>query len=343
MRLDPESAIPPREPESLPTSRLRLIEPLTHVEMPSFEDEVRAGLKDRPRSLPCRFFYDEVGSKIFEEICDLDEYYLTRVERSILVSRAMDIARAVPFGSSLVELGSGSAEKTRLLIDALLARQGALRFVPIDISRSALVESSQALLLDHPTLDIVAICAEYDSGLAALDGAAHTPRLILWLGSSVGNLHKPQAADFLSRVRDKMGAKDRLLIGIDLRKERTVLERAYDDAQGVTARFNKNLLTRVNRELGGNFDLSGFRFRAHYDEVSGAVESSLVSLRDQEVDVAALSLQAAFSEGETIHTENSYKYSLDEIDTLAERSGMQSETRWLDDGERYSLNLFCPC
>jgi L-histidine N-alpha-methyltransferase len=311
--------------------------------MPSFEDEVRAGLKDRPRSLPCRFFYDEVGSKIFEEICDLDEYYLTRVERSILVSRAMDIARAVPFGSSLVELGSGSAEKTRLLIDALLARQGALRFVPIDISRSALVESSQALLLDHPTLDIVAICAEYDSGLAALDGAAHTPRLILWLGSSVGNLHKPQAADFLSRVRDKMGAKDRLLIGIDLRKERTVLERAYDDAQGVTARFNKNLLTRVNRELGGNFDLSGFRFRAHYDEVSGAVESSLVSLRDQEVDVAALSLQAAFSEGETIHTENSYKYSLDEIDTLAERSGMQSETRWLDDGERYSLNLFCPC
>lgn len=308
--------------------------------MPSLAEEVHAGLTAESRSLPCRFFYDEIGSKIFEEICELEEYYLTRAERSILERRAGEIADAAPSDATLAELGSGSAEKTRLLIDAMLARQNQLRFVPIDISRSALVESSEALLVDHDALEIQAICAEYDSGLTLLPEVAAEPRLLLWLGSSVGNLHKPQAADFLSRVREQMGDADRLLVGIDLRKDRETLERAYDDSQGVTARFNLNLLTRINRELGGNFDLEGFRFRARYDEVSGAVESSLVSLRDQEVEISALSLRTAFAEGESIHTENSYKYSFEEIDALARDGGMESETRWLDGKERYSLNLF---
>ncbi len=310
--------------------------------MPSFEEEVRDGLASEPRSLPCRFFYDEIGSKIFEEICELEEYYLTRVERSILRDRADEIASAAPANATLVELGSGSAEKTRLLIEALIRKQITLRFVPIDISRSALIESSEGLLLDHRALEIAAICAEYDSGLRILDKAAGSPRMILWLGSSVGNLHKPQAADFLARVRETMEPDDRFLIGIDLRKERDVLESAYDDSLGVTARFNLNLLARVNRELAGNFDLAGFRFRAHYDEESGAVESSLVSLRDQKVEIGALGLQVPFREGESIHTENSYKYSLEEIDTLAAEGGMASEARWLDDDGRYSVNLLRP-
>ena len=337
---DPEYGIPPSDPAPTENPRLRLIEPPAQSATPSFAEEVRDGLLAESRSLPCRFFYDEIGSKIFEEICALDEYYLTRVESGILRERADEIAHAASPGSTLVELGSGSAEKTRVLIEALLRKQGDLRFVPIDISRSALVESSEALLLDHRALEITAICAEYDTGLGALGKAAQTPRLILWLGSSIGNLHKPQAAAFLSRVREKMEASDRLLVGIDLRKDRETLERAYDDSLGVTERFNLNLLERANRELGADFDPSGFRFRAYYDEASGAVESSLVSLREQEVEIPALELQVRFAEDEAIHTENSYKYSLAEIETLAKASGLTGEERWLDAQGRYSVNLF---
>jgi L-histidine N-alpha-methyltransferase len=322
--------------------RYRLTIPEAQIELPSFAEEVSTGLSAAERSLPCRFFYDEIGSKIFEEICDLEEYYLTRVERMLLRERASDIAGHFDQGATLVEFGSGSAEKTRVLLEALLAAQASLVYVPIDISRSAIEESAEALLREHPRLSVHAVCGEYETALTVLGNHDSTPRLVLWLGSSVGNLHKPQAAEFLIKVRAGMAASDRLLIGIDLRKSRERLERAYDDSLGVTARFNKNLLTRINRELGADFSPEQFEFRAHYHEDSGCVESSLVSLRDQSVQVAELGQSFAFQQGDKIHTENSYKYSLQEIDELAALSQMRCETRWLDDDGEYSVNLFAP-
>ncbi|HEV2125431.1 MAG TPA: L-histidine N(alpha)-methyltransferase, partial [Chloroflexota bacterium] len=204
-------------------------------------EEVRACLTAAPKRLPCRFFYDAAGSAIFDEICDLPEYYVTRAEREILQEHAGAIAALAPQRCRLVELGSGSASKTRLIIEALLQRQGTLRYIPVDISRSALEESALPLLDRYTGLDIQAVAAEYQDGLRYLERASSGPKLILWLGSNVGNFERADAAAFLRQVRSTMTLEDRLLIGIDLRKDRSILEPAYDDAQGVTARFNKNL------------------------------------------------------------------------------------------------------
>jgi dimethylhistidine N-methyltransferase len=306
-----------------------------------FAEDVRVGLESVPKRLACRYFYDEEGSLLFEEICDLPEYYLTRAEREILEKHARTIGAFVPT-ATLVELGSGSASKTRLLIDAMLDSRPTLRYVPIDISPTMLEESSKALLADYDRLAITAIAAEYEDGLALLPGKTSSPRLIAWLGSNIGNLDRGEAVRFLSRLRAASSREDRVLCGIDLRKGRSVLEPAYEDARGVTARFNLNLLARINRELGGRFDLSLFRHRAVYDEVTGRVAMYLVSGRAQRVTIAALGLEATFGEGEAIHTEDSYKYSLAEIDSLAASAGFRVEARWLDGEQRFSLNLFAP-
>ena len=335
----------------------------------SLAEEVRAGLTATPKRLPCRFFYDEHGSLLFEQICELPEYYVTRAEREILAAHAAEIVAQLPAvraSTELVELGSGSAAKTRLLIAALLRRQPALRYVPVDISRSALEESAGALLAAYPTLRVDAVAADYEAGLrylanlavltvpvagaqpgpgASIVGAAAVaapPRLFLWLGSNVGNLTRAEAAAFLRRVRDRMGPDDRLLIGIDLRKDRAVLEAAYDDARGVTARFNKNLLARINRELGGHFDLDAFEHRAIYDDAAGRIAMYLVSCREQTVAIDSLGVGVPFAAGEAIHTEDSYKYSSDEIEVLAADAGFTVERRWLDGGQRFSDNLLRP-
>ncbi len=322
--------------------RFRLTLHESEVEPPSFADEVRAGFSKVKRSLPCRFFYDAVGSKIFEEICGLEQYYLTRVERSILIDRAAELAEHFSEDIALVELGSGSAEKTRLLIEAFLDRQDSLLYIPIDISRTALEQSSEALLLEHPRLFVHALSGEYETALPTLRDHRTTPRLILWLGSSIGNFHKPEAAVFLRQIRVEMNPADRMLIGIDLRKDRERLERAYDDSLGVTARFNENLLLRINRELGGEFAPDQFEFRARYHEDSGCVVSSLVSLCDQDIAIATLGKTFAFAKGEEIHTENAYKYSFEEIEALAEAGKMTCEAQWLDEDGLYSVNLFAP-
>lgn len=323
-------------------NRFQLTVQTSDVDQPSFADEVRAGLSKSLRTLPCRFFYDDAGSKIFEEICDLEEYYLTRTERSILDTSSGEIAGRLPHGSALVELGSGSAEKTRLLIEALIEKQDSLVYTPIDISRAPLEESSLALLADHPALNIHAICGEYEEAIAILSSGAAAPQLILWLGSSIGNLHKSEATAFLARIRREMNPEDRMLIGIDLRKDRERLERAYDDSLGTTARFNLNLLRRINRELNANFELSSFSFEARYHDDSGAVASSLVSLKKQTVTIAALGQDFTFREGEKIHTEDSYKYSQQEIELLANESDMTREAEWQDAEGLYSLSLFAP-
>jgi len=306
----------------------------------AFARDVRAGLTVSSKSLPCRYFYDRAGSRLFDEICALPEYYLPRAEREILEAHAPGLASRFGRRVTMVELGSGSAEKTRVLIDAFLARHEALRYVPVDISRTALEESAQVLLASRPALEVLAVAGDYLDGLRYLGTEGDDPKLILWLGSSIGNLERLEAAAFLRRLRGTMSPQDRLLVGIDLRKGPEVLERAYDDAQGVTARFNQNILARINRELGGHFDLDAFRHHAVYDEEIGRIEMYLVSTRTQEVRIDRLDLTVGFDAGEAIHTENSYKYSAPEIEALARGGEVRVDAQWFDSGGRFSVNLF---
>jgi dimethylhistidine N-methyltransferase len=320
--------------------RLALLTTEATASLASFSQAVREGLAEQPKRIPSRFFYDRCGSLLFEEICDVPEYYLTRAERSILEKRADDLAERFSEPVRLVELGSGSAVKTRILIEAFLAHHQALTFVPIDISATMLEQSADTLLDAYPQLRIQAFAGEYETELARLRELTQPPRLILWLGSSLGNLTRREAAAFLGQVRAGMTAADRVLVGIDLRKSRDVLERAYDDARGVTARFNLNLLERINRELGGHFELENFEHRALYREDEGRVEMHLVSRSEQRVAIDELDETVTFRAGEMIHTENSYKYSVDEIGDLATSAGLCSEACWLDADELFSLNLF---
>ena len=323
-------------------TRFSLLKLNTDRRLESLASEIRAGLSATPKRIPCRFFYDEVGSQIFEEICKLPEYYLTRAESEILRVRARDVAQRFSLPISLVELGSGSSTKTRILIEALLREHDALSYLPIDISPSALAASAPQLLDDYKHLEIRAIAGEYQDGLRWIRSETQRPKLILWLGSSIGNLDRPSAERFVSNLRAGMNLEDRLLLGIDLRKDREALESAYDDASGVTARFNRNLLVRINRELGGHFDPEAFDFQATYEEIAGNVVSRLRSRRDQTVRIDDLDLDVAFAAGEMIHTENSFKYSRAEIDALARCTGFAVEEHWLDAKHRFSANLFAP-
>lgn len=302
-----------------------------------FGEDVRNGLTADPKRLSCAWLYDEKGSALFEDICELPEYYPTRAEHEILATHQSEILAGLSRDVTMVELGSGSSTKTRLLIEARLAGGRKLRYVPIDISHSILEESARALLADYPDLEIIGVCGEYGPGLHAVHERVDGPMVVLWLGSSVGNLDRASAKRFLGALRKDLDDDDRFLIGVDLRKDRETLERAYDDEQGVTARFNLNLLDRIDRELGGDFDLSKFRHVAEYDERVGRVDMFLESLADQRVRVEALDLDVEFAEGERIHTESSYKYSRGELLELAGTSGFEVEGDWTDAAGRFAF------
>jgi dimethylhistidine N-methyltransferase len=308
----------------------------------SFAEDLARGLTSDPKHLSPKYFYDALGSQLFEAICLLPEYYLTRAEGEILARRAGEIASAVGDAPvTLVEFGSGSATKTRLVVEALLRRQSGLLYVPIDISVAALEAGARALLEAFPALRVEAYAADYDAALARLKetAGARGRTLALFLGSNVGNFDRGEAENFLRRVRAVLRAGDALLLGADLKKDRAVLEAAYDDPLGVTAAFNLNLLARANRELGADFDLRAFRHVAAYDEREGRVEMYLESLRDQMVRVAALDLELSFRAGERVHTENSHKYDSAELSELAARAGFARERTWLDDARRFSSSL----
>ncbi len=305
----------------------------------AFAADVREGLLGRPKRLSCAFLYDDVGSRLFERIMALPEYYPARAEREILAARARRLAEATPADADLVELGSGNGAKTRPLIDALLARNGRLRYLPIDLSRAALA-ACERLADGRPTLDLRPIEAEYRDGLRAVGGGR--PKLVLWLGSSIGNFEPAAAAAILREVRASVRARDRMLVGIDLRKSPAVLERAYDDARGVTAAFNLNLLLRINRELGGHFDPARFRHLARWEAGAGRVAMYLVARGAQRVAIDRLGVTVAFADGEAIHTESAYKYRPSEIDALAAAAGFAVDERWLDRRRRFSLNLLRP-
>jgi L-histidine N-alpha-methyltransferase len=322
--------------------RLTFVAGNTSNRLAAFARDVRKGLTANPKTLPCCYFYDGEGALLFEEICTLPEYYLTRAEHEILAARADELVSRFGDAPTLVELGSGSSAKTRLLIEACLSRHGKLCYVPIDICSTMLEQSARRLMEEYPHLEIHAVAAEYRDGLRHLAALETGPRLILWLGSNVGNFHRDDAVHFLREVRATMALADALLVGIDLRKDRAVLEQAYNDTQGITAEFNLNLLVRINRELGGHFDLDAFQHQAIYHEDLGRIEMYLLSKMDHHVSVDNLDLQVALAAGEAIHTENSYKYSCSEIESLAVASGFRITSQWFDEHRQFSVTLLAP-
>jgi dimethylhistidine N-methyltransferase len=304
-------------------------------------EDVRGGLTAPAKWLPCKYFYDSTGSALFERICALPEYYLTRAETAVLREHAQALVAQCPAPLALVELGSGSARKTRLLIEACLRRQRELTYYPIDIAADVLRDAARALLADYPALGVVGLAGEYADGLNYLAARDGPPRLVAFLGSTVGNFNEDELAAFLDRLRGTLRPQDRFLLGFDLLKDPAVLIAAYDDAAGVTARFNLNVLARVNRVLGADFDLGAFRHRAIFNERRGRIEMHLVSARRQAVHVRTLGLEVRFDEGEAIHTENCYKHSREGMRAVLARHGFEVVRAFADPGGAFCVFLTC--
>jgi L-histidine N-alpha-methyltransferase len=334
--------MPAQPPDTSHAERLTIHNLVHEDARQRFAEDVRAGLSASPKHLYPKYFYDELGSQLFEAICLLPEYYLTRAENEILARHADAIVNEVAGEKvSLVEMGSGSALKTRLVIEALLRRQQELVYTPVDISASALETSSRVLLQSYPRLSINAYAADYYDALGALKERPRAARtLALFLGSNVGNFDPAEAHTFLSALRRVLAPDDALLLGADLKKSARVLEAAYDDALNVTAAFNLNQFARINRELDADFDLRAFRHQAVYNEDRGRVEVYIVSLRAQRVSIRALEMDIEFAEGERVHTENSHKYDLAGLSQLAAATGYTRARTWLDEREQFSSNLF---
>lgn len=322
-------------------ARIRFIEAPHRQRTIPFCEAVAEGLCAPRKRLPCRFFYDAAGSRLFERICQLPEYYLTRTEYALLERYAPQILAVAGEDLTIVEFGSGNASKTRLLLDAALERQRHLHYIPIDISADFLRDTVHALLDEYQGLTVTALAAEYADGIDALP-AEDGPRLILFLGSNIGNFTHDEAIDFLAHLRRRMQPQDRLLLGVDLLKARPILETAYNDREGVTAQFNKNILARINRELGANFDLQAFDHAAPFIESRSRIEMRLISRRPQTVYVAALEREFTLEEGEFIHTENSHKYSLEGIASFCHEAELAIEARWLDEKAWFALLLLKP-
>lgn len=309
-----------------------------------FSEALARGLSGTPKEIPSRFFYDARGSSLFERITETPEYYLTRCEQEILCERSPEIVSMAGKPLRVIELGSGSAKKTTLLIEAALAKQPDLEYLPIDISEEFMLSSARKLLATYPGLRVTAIAGEYFSALHYLSEESHfahgTTNLFLFLGSNIGNFEDAEAEQLLISLRRAMRPCDFLLIGMDLDKDPSIIEPAYNDAGGVTEAFNKNLLVRINSELGGDFDLSAFRHHAPYLPSQRRVEMRLVSEREQMVTVLQSSYH--FSRDEHIHTETSRKYSQADVSDLFASSGLQIEHAFYDSCEWFALMLVKP-
>lgn len=300
----------------------------------AFANDVRTGLTTQPKTLQPKYFYDALGSQLFEAICLLPEYYPTRAETEIFERHAADIVRQLSGPISVVELGSGSSVKTRLLIEAILADQPELHYQPMDISASILEQSAESLLGNYDRLRITGHVGDYTRKLGAITRDKEERLLALFLGSNIGNYTTADAHDLLRTIRQALQTGDGLLLGADLKKSAQILVSAYDDVLGVTAAFNRNLLARINRELNADFDL------AVYNEELGRVEMHLASHSAQTVNIRQLGLKVEFQLGETIHTENSYKYDLAQLAALAEATGFKPVKTWFDSEQRFSCNFW---
>ena len=299
---------------------------------------VREGLSATPKRLPCWLLYDQIGSELFEQITELPEYYLTRTERSILEMYAGEILQGAGPSLTLVELGAGTATKTRILIEELLQRQSRVLFYPIDVSPSALDEAMRQLGRQFPSLRVNPVVADYTGGVPALSRISGR-KLVLYIGSSIGNFEPPEAVRMLRRIRQTLRTGDALLLGADFAKSSRILLPAYNDSQGVTARFSKNILARLNRELEADFDLDRFCHMALWNRRDSRMEIYLESTAPQSVFVPALDMDLSFEPGERIHTENSYKYTDAMIESILHQSGFALEQTWCDRKKWFGVHL----
>lgn len=305
-----------------------------HPPRQSFLEEALYGLSRAQKALPPKYFYDDAGSALFEAICGLPEYYPTRSEMAIMEQHAGDMARSLAGYATLIEYGSGSGRKTRVLLEALRPAV----YVPIDISQEQLARSAYRTAEAFPMLRVLAVCADYTQPIDLPDTKlpAGSRRAIYFSGSSIGNFTPAEAQGFLARAIRLAGPGGAMLIGVDLKKDPAILHAAYNDAQGITAAFNLNVLQRMNRELGADFDLNAFEHRAFYNAEAGRIEMHLMSKREQQVKLGQGTF--SFRSGETIHTENSYKYSIAEFQALARVSGFVPEHYWLDPLRLFSVH-----
>ena len=310
---------------------IEIVEALGHAQ--GFAEAVCEGLTRTPKTIPAKYFYNAEGARLFAAICDLPEYYLTRVELAILKAHARDAASLAGSGCHLIEFGSGASVKVGLLLDALRDPRS---YVAIDISREFLLAGAEALANARPALRVVAVHGDYAGADAlALPDLGPGRRLGFFPGSTIGNLTPDESVEFLKRARVLLQDGD-MIVGVDTKKDKKVLDAAYDDAQGVTADFNLNLLKRANAELGADFDLASFRHVAYYDQVQGRIEMHLESVRAQQVHVAGRAF--AFRAGETILTEISCKYAIAEFQAIARAAGFAPMVAWTDDQARFSVH-----
>jgi dimethylhistidine N-methyltransferase len=302
-----------------------------------FACDVLAGLSQQPKTLPCRYFYDARGSELFEQITDLPEYYPTKAEIALLEAHAAEMAALAGPGCCLVEFGSGSSRKTDMLLRAM---PDLAAYVPVDISEAALSGAVARLARDFPALRVFPVHGDFNAELKLPASLRAAKRLGFFPGSTIGNFEADEAAAFLRRARALLGPNSGFIVGADLKKDIGTLIRAYDDSAGVTAAFNLNLLARINRELGANFDPGGFAHLAVYNEEAGRIEMHLRALRQQAVTVAGRHF--TFRNGETIHTENSHKYSVDGFHALARSAGWEPQAIWTGRDALFSVHYLVP-
>ncbi|MGZ5509214.1 MAG: L-histidine N(alpha)-methyltransferase [Nitrososphaeraceae archaeon] len=315
-----------------------------------FAKEVKNGLERKKKKLNPKFFYDKRGSELFEQICVQPEYYLTLTEYKIIIENINSLLKYYDSKDiCIVELGSGSSKKTKILLNYFLKKQdGNLHYFPIDISQEMLYKSSLKLQSDLPKIINHPIASDYFEGIRTvtkfIGSQKNIPnkKLILFLGSSLGNFEPKDAIIFLRNIREIIDKEDALLVGFDLQKKKNILEAAYNDGEGITAKFNLNILERINKELDGEFDLENFGHLAYYNQVKNRIEMHLISKVKQKVKVNKLNRVFDFEKGETILTENSYKYSLKSIEQLARKSNLRVERNYLDKNEWFNLALLTP-
>jgi dimethylhistidine N-methyltransferase len=308
------------------------------VPLPDYAAEVVHGLSSRLKTLPCKLFYDARGSALFEEITRLPEYYPTRVELEILKNNSREIARATGSPVSIIELGAGTATKTGTLLRAFARRQMRVKYFPVDISPAALAEAKKKIREACPGALVRPVVADFSNGFHFLKSIPGR-KLVLYLGSSIGNFDWNDATGMLRKVHEQLLPGDALLLGTDMVKSPEILVPAYDDARGVTSEFDKNILVRLNRELDGDFDLTSFRHIAEWNPMRSRMEIYLESLRAQVVTLRMAAMKVKFDAGERIHTENSYKYTLQMVESMLCVSGFKLERSWFDRREWFGLHL----
>jgi dimethylhistidine N-methyltransferase len=322
--------------ERVINERLRIFYLEHFEEKNTFAEDVKNGLLAANKFLLPKYFYDVRGSELFERICETEEYYLTKTELSIIKNNADHISSSNLNKNMLVELGSGSSVKSKHILDSFLKNRDKIKYVPIDVS-DIIVESSQKLIEKHANLRITGLVSFYEEGVDFITQLDESPKVILFLGSSIGNFTFDEEETFLKRLRNDMREDDILLIGFDMIKDERVLLNAYNDREGITSEFNLNILQRINDRLGGNFNLKMFKHEAIFNEDESRIEMHLVSKETQEVYIKAIDETIIFEEGETIHTENSHKFSDEKIENIAIRANLFVSEKFKDEKNYFSL------